>query len=412
MAEGVTIVGASLAGLRLAEQLRGAGHQGPITIVGAEPHMPYNRPPLSKDVLAGGPAADASDAAALAGLVFSLRPSLADVTWLLGTPAAATDLAKRTVTLAGGRTLRYEALGIATGLTPRRLPLSGGEDSRHVVRTIDDALRLRAALTPGAHVVVAGGGFIGCETAASAVKRGCKVTIVEPLARPMLRALGPELAGAVQAFHERNGVRFRLGVALSGIETDPADARRLTGVALTDGSHLPAGVLVEAVGSHCNVDWLHGNGLDLDDGVAVDNAMRAGGRANVVAAGDVARFPNPRFDDVPRRVEHWAIPALTARRAAVSLVDHLQGRPPAGAAFDPIPSFWSDQFGVRLQSIGMPALADERSVLEGSFAAIGQPDAGGLAVGYQRAGKLVGVVTIGLPPARQGHYRNMLDAEP
>jgi 3-phenylpropionate/trans-cinnamate dioxygenase ferredoxin reductase component len=412
VADGALIVGASLAGLRLAEQLRASGYTGPVTVVGAEPHMPYNRPPLSKDVLFDVRATHAGEVNALAKLLFSIRPSLADVRWHLGVSATAADLERRVVTLSDGRQLGYDGLGIATGLTPRRLPLASGENSRHVVRTIDDATRLGPALVPGAQVVVVGGGFIGCEVAASATKRGCKVTIVEPLAAPMLRSLGHVLAAAIQAYHEAHGVQFRFGRAVSGLACEAADQRRLRAIVLDDGSELPATVLIEAIGSICNTEWLAGNHLDLTDGVLTDNGLRAGGRAGVVAAGDVARFPNPRIDTTPRRVEHWAIPALSAKRAAASLAAHLLGCEPDAAPFQPVPTFWSDQFGIRLQSMGMPGLADRAELLEGSLPGSGrtaeQSFVQGLAMGYWRGNALIGVVTIGLPAARLSHYRGML----
>jgi 3-phenylpropionate/trans-cinnamate dioxygenase ferredoxin reductase component len=405
VANGVLIVGASLGGLRLAEQLRASGYSGPITMAGAERHMPYNRPPLSKDSLLDEPTPAQGEGNQLGRLAFSIRPTLSDVTWHLGAPAVAADLTHRVVTLADGRQLSYDALGIATGLTPRRLPLTGGELNRHVVRTIDDTIRLRAALTHGARVVVAGGGFIGCEVAASATKRGCTVTVVEPLAAPMCRSIGQELASAIQSYHEANGVRFRLATSIAGIECNQG---RLTSVTLSDGSELPADVLIEAIGSTSNSAWLEGNALDLTDGVLTDNAMRVGGRADVAAAGDVARFPNPRYGHTPRRVEHWAIPGLSAKRAATSLAATLLGREDDSKIFNPIPTFWSDQFGIRLQSMGMPGLADRCGLMEGELSGIGQSTEHGLAMGYWRDDALIGVVTIGLPVARLSDYRAML----
>jgi 3-phenylpropionate/trans-cinnamate dioxygenase ferredoxin reductase component len=408
VAGGAVIVGASLAGLRLAEQLRASGYLGPLTIIGAEPHMPYNRPPLSKDVLFDTPAVAGGEDDALARLTFSIRPTLADVTWSLGYAATAADLQRRTVTLKNGQQLNFDALGIATGLTPRRLPFSGAEADRHVVRTIDDARRLKPALKPGTRVAVVGGGFIGCEVAASATKRGCHVTVIEPLAAPMLRSLGNELARAIQSYHERNGVTFCLGTSVSGLTCKPNDLKQLSAVHLDDGSELAADVLIEAIGSTCNTEWLAGNNLDLSDGVLTDNAMRAGGHSDVVAAGDIARFPNPRFGGGARRVEHWAIPGLTAKRGAHSLAEHLVGREHDAAPFSPVPTFWSDQFAIRLQSMGMPGLADRSEVLEGAYSGIGSPMESGLAVGYWRGEALVGVVTIGLPAARLSDYRGML----
>lgn len=409
MGAGALIVGASLAGLRLAEQLRASGYTGPITVIGAEPHMPYNRPPLSKGVLVDEPATGPGQSSQLAQLAFSIRPSLGDVTWHLGVSAVAAHLDRRVVELADGQQINYEVLGIATGLSPRRLPIAGGEKDRHVVRTIDDSVRLRAALLPGTNVVVVGGGFVGCEVAASAKKRGCTVTIVEPLARPMLRSIGPELARALQDYHVANGVHMRLGVAVAGLECHAADSTRLRSVHLDDGSELPASVLIEAIGSTCNAGWLEGNDLDLSDGVLTDNAMCATGWRGVVAVGDVARFPNPRYGQTPRRVEHWAIPALTAKRAAESLARSLLGKDPETKVFNPIPTFWSDQFGIRLQSMGMPGLADRAELLEGSLSELGQQGREGMAMGYWRGSILTGVVTIGLPVARLSHYREMLN---
>lgn len=401
MAGGALIVGASLSGLRVAEQLRATGYDGSITVAGAERHMPYNRPPLSKDVLFDdGPNP-------LAKLMFSIRPALSDVIWYLGQPAVSSDLDARTVSLADGRTLSYDVLAIATGLTPRRLPLVGAETCRHVVRTIDDAIALRSVLVPNAKVVVAGGGFIGCETAASAKKRGCSVTIVEPLALPMGRALGDELANAIKAYHEAHDVQFRLGTTIQGLLLDPADPQRLTAVSLSDGTDLQADVLIEAVGSVCNIEWLHGNRLDLSDGALTDNHLRVKSRPDVTAAGDIARFPNPRYGPTPRRIEHWAIPGLTAKRAARSMAARLKGEEPDSNVFDPLPTFWSDQFGIRLQSVGNPALADQAGLIEGALSNLGKPGHG-LAMGYWKDGAMIGVISIGLPAAKLSEYRAML----
>jgi 3-phenylpropionate/trans-cinnamate dioxygenase ferredoxin reductase component len=404
VANGALIVGASLAGLRMAEQLRAAGYTGPITIAGAEPLKPYNRPPLSKDVLLGS---DADPGQVFQSLAFGIRPTLGDVTWKLGSPAVSADISGQHVTFADGTRITFDALGVATGLTPRRLSLEGCDAARYVVRTLDDALRLRDALQPGLNVVVAGGGFIGCEVAASAAKRGCNVTIVEPMAAPMLRAIGPTLAAAMQRFHEKNGVRFVIGISIAHLISAGTDARILNGVGLSDGMELSADILIEAIGSTSNTEWLDGNGLDLTDGVLTTNAMSIPGHTNVAAAGDIARFPNPRYGAVARRIEHWAIPALTAKQAAISLAAVLAGTTPDPKPFDPVPTFWSDQFGVRLQSAGSPALGDRSTVLEGDPGRIGEAD-GALAMGYWQGDRLIGVITIGLPVQTQMHYRKML----
>ncbi|GAA1006538.1 ferredoxin reductase [Streptomyces sp. F-3] len=379
MSAPVVVAGASMAGLRAAEQLRAAGWQGPITLVGEEPHMPYNRPPLSKEVLAGK--------ASFASLAFRPRAAVADAEWRLGTRIVAADLGRRRVELDDGGSLPYAGLVVATGMRPRRLRCPGPLAGRHTVRTLDDARGLREALTrPGVRVVVVGAGFIGCEVAATAVGLGvAEVTVVDPLPLPMVGPLGELLAGALLRRHEKRGVRFVLGTGVAGFE----GAGHVTGVRLDDGTVLPADVVVEAVGSVANTEWLDGNGLDLTDGVLTDEHLRVGGRPEVVAVGDVARFPNARYDGVPRRVEHWSIPTDTAKHAARVLAAHLGGTEPDMAPFAPLPAFWSDQHDFRLQSFGAPGLGlDDVRILDGD------PD-GDVLVGYHRDGRLVGVVALG-----------------
>ncbi|MEU9247266.1 FAD-dependent oxidoreductase [Streptomyces sp. NPDC048385] len=401
MSRQIVIVGASMGGLRAAEQLRAAGWDGGITVVGAEPHLPYNRPPLSKEVLAG----QATDPAeAHARLAFRRRASLDDVDWRLGVPVVSADLEQRAVGLADGTTLSYDGLVVASGLRPRRLPMPEPSRGRHVLRTVEDAVSLRAELTPGAQVVVVGAGFIGCEVAATARRLGCDVTVVEPAGVPMGRVLGDELGRLVQGRHEAEGVRFRLGRVVAALH----GGERVTVVKLDDGTVLRASVVVEAVGSYANVEWLEGTGLDLSDGLVCDNLMRVEGRPDVVAVGDVARFPNPRFDTTARRVEHWCMPTETARRAARTLAAHLAAEAVDEQGFTPLPTFWSDQFDLRLQSFGAPALADRVEVLEGVLSAPSDL-AKGVAVGYRRGAALVGVVTVNLP-ARAPHYRKLVDA--
>ncbi|MFF8910264.1 NAD(P)/FAD-dependent oxidoreductase [Streptomyces olivaceoviridis] len=398
MSATVVVAGASMAGLRAAEQLRAAGWDGPITLVGDEPHMPYNRPPLSKEVLAGK--------APFESLAFRPRASVADVRWRLGTKVVAADLDRRVVTLDDGEALAYRGLVVATGMRPRRLRCPGPVTGRHTVRTLADAQGLREALTrPGARVVIVGAGFIGCEVAATAVALGAaEVTVVDPLPLPMVGPLGDQLAKALLGRHEQRGVRFALGTGVTGFEGDD----RVTGVVLADGTVLAADVVVECVGSLANTEWLDGNGLDLTDGVLTDGHLRAGGRPDVVAVGDVARFPNARYDGVPRRVEHWSIPTDTAKHAARVLAAHLGGGDAGPARFAPLPTFWSDQHDFRLQSFGAPALGkDDVRVLDGD------PD-GDVVAGYHTAGRLVGVVALGGPAAAAAaaRYRAELLAQP
>ncbi|WP_198539570.1 NAD(P)/FAD-dependent oxidoreductase [Streptomyces graminilatus] len=399
----VVVVGASMAGLRAAEQLRAAGWAGAVTVVGDEPHMPYNRPPLSKEVLAGK--------ASFESLAFTPKASAADVEWRLGTKAVSASLADRTIDLDDGSTLSYGGLVVATGMRPRRLRCPGPRTGRHTVRTLTDAQALRAELTrPGVRVVVVGAGFIGCEVAATALGLGvAEVTVVDPLPLPMVGPLGELLARALLRRHEERGVRFALGTGVAGFEGDD----RVTGVVLGDGTVLPADVVVESVGSVANVEWLDGNGVDLGDGVLTDEWLRVGGRPDVVAVGDVARFPNARYDGVPRRVEHWSIPTDTAKHAAKSLAAHLAGRELSGgegelAPFAPLPTFWSDQHDFRLQSFGAPVLGiDDVRVLDGD------PEADVL-VGYHAGEQLVGVVALGGPAtaAKAARYRAELLKQP
>lgn len=392
----IVVAGASLGGLRVAEQLRAAGWEEEIVVVGAEPHPPYQRPPLSKEVLAGR--------APVASVALRPRPSVADVHWRHGTAVTGARLADRVVQLTGGDQLRFDGLVVATGVRARELTCPGPVAGRHRIRTLDDARALHAVLTrPGARVVVAGAGFIGCEVAATATALGAaSVTVVEPERLPLLRPLGELLAAELLARHRQRGVRFALKHTVARF----AGPDRVTGVVLDDGVVLPADVVVEAVGTQPNIEWLQGNGLDLADGVRCDEQLRVAGRPDVVAVGDVARFPNARYDGVPRRVEHWCIAGDTARHAARTLATGLAGGEVAGPPFAPLPSFWSDQYGFRLQSYGAPALGlgDVRvlwSAPPGSGSGSGSGDAGSddLVVGYHAAGRLVGVAALGGPAA-------------
>lgn len=388
MAQRVVVIGASLGGLRAAESLRSSGYEGHLVVIGDEAHMPYNRPPLSKEALKG----DLSHET----VAFRVRSNAADVEWLLGSPAEAADLDERTVTTAAGDTLEFDGLVIATGLRPHRLPLdgpAGSEHGRHVLRTLDDARRLRGEIAPGSRVVVLGAGFIGCEVAATLTELGAHATCVAIDPLPMGLALGDLLAAEVQRRHEERGTVFRLSTGIDRLVGDD----RVTGVALSSGEVIECDLVVEAVGSRCNVEWLDGNGLDLSNGVLTDNAMRvldAFGEPmiGIHAVGDVARFPNPRFDDTPRRVEHWNMPTETARRAGPVLAAEMSG---AGVddvvanQFRPIPAFWSDQFDMRLQAYGMPALGGRHEILQGAID-------GDVVVGYFDGDDLMGVTAIGM----------------
>ena len=402
----IVIVGASLAGLRAAEAVAKALPDALITLVGSEALPPYNRPPLSKEAMLQLAADPASADAVLAGISFKARYQQDKVNTVFGVAASSVDVSRKEVVLEDGRSLPYDILIAATGLSPRRLSMEGSQAQRHVLRSLNDALRLSAAMKPGRRMIVAGGGFIGCEIAATAIKLGLDATIVEPLPEPMLRALGSTVAKAMLRFHEAHGVSIRCESSIASISHD-ASTDEFRGVVLGDGHVIEGDFLVEAVGSVPNVAWLKGTGLDLSDGVLADDAMQAVGANDIFAVGDVARFPNTLFDDVPRRVEHWCVPSQTAKRAADAIA-HRLGAGPALEPFRPMPSFWSDQHGMRLQSFGAPSLGDEISVLEGSLDAIGQE---AVVVGYRREGKLVGVLAAGAPAPMLLKHRGSLERE-
>ena len=412
----IVVVGAAMAGLRTAEQLRSAGWKGSVLLLGEEQHAPYNRPPLSKEVLALPEVSDD----VLEPVRLRQRSSAAGVEFRLGERAVASDLIGRTVTLASGESIPYDGLVIATGLRPRRLSVPGPSSGRYVVRTIDDALRLRERLSSGTKVAVIGCGFIGCEVAATAFDLGCEVELVEGGNGPMHHALGSTVSAAMRDWLLRRGVRIHTGQVVEellaeaesaselGSEPEPPESGRddggaVAGVRLGSGVEIDAEVVVEAIGSHPNIEWLQGNGLDLTDGVLTDERLRVVGAEAVVAAGDIARFAGPWTAGVPLRVEHWQNAVDTAKTAARALTAQLTGaeQPQPHAA---VPSFWSEIFGVRIQGLGAPHFGTRSVVLEGSLEAVED----GVCVAYDRDGILIGVVTVGLPPAHILRFREHL----
>jgi NADPH-dependent 2,4-dienoyl-CoA reductase/sulfur reductase-like enzyme len=402
------VVGASYAGLRAAESLRRSGFTGELIIVGAEQHLPYDRPSLTKGVLSG-----TSDREAIA---LPLPASLGEVTWRLGTRVTSSDLAGHRLTLDDGTDLDWDGLVVATGLRSKHLPLLW-EPPRLAVRSLDDSERLREAMQraarSGRRMVVVGAGFIGCEVAAVGAQLGLQVTVVAPERVPLLRPLGEQLGAALQRRHEAAGVTFALGLIPLCVN---GDADRAC-VRLSDGRELDAELVVEAVGSSPVVEWLADNDIELSDGLLVDDSLRVlSGTTSeplpgVVACGDVARFDNPLLADVPRRVEHWTMAADTGKRAGRTLGLELTGAPPDPKPFAPVPTFWSEQYELRLQSFGLPELGDDVRVLEGSLdltAVSSDADAApGAVVGYHRDGVLVGVVMSGFEH-RYRHYRTAI----
>lgn len=390
----VVVVGASLGGLRSAQALRREGYVGPITVIGDERHLPYNRPPLSKGI---------SDLLGHEQVALPLRSDTADVDWVLGERVRSADLAARTLSTSRGD-LAYRALIIATGVRPKRVSGSDRAGGCLSLRTLEDALELRERLTAGAEVVVCGSGFVGCEVAAAAIDQGCRVTVVSASPFPMESSLGALLGEELLRRHRDRGIDFRLGRRV----VRAVGKGRVTAAELDDGIMLPCDVLVEAVGSEPNVEWLRGNGLDLSAGVLTDRGMRAvredgAHMVDVFAVGDVARFPSDRYGAQAVAVEHWNIPGETARRAARVLKAELEGEDVEGIlaeVFAPIPSFWSDQGDIHLLAYGLPSLADRVELLEGEVT-------GDFVAGYFRGGELVAVCGVG-PRAAVMRYRARL----
>jgi NADPH-dependent 2,4-dienoyl-CoA reductase/sulfur reductase-like enzyme len=353
--ETIVIIGASLAGVRAAETLRTNGFAGALTIIGAEEHMPYDRPPLSKNFLAGDWDADRI-ALRKADDLYSLN-----INWMLGQPATSLNTQSSVVTLADGTSVSYDGLIIATGGLVRRLPNQPNIAGVHVLRTLDDASALRDELVEGARVVVIGAGFIGLEAAATATKRGAKVTVLEGLDAPLIRALGPEMGAAIGAVHERNGVSIRCAVQVSSINGDT----KVTGVTLTNGDIIEADVVIVGIGVAPATQWCSESGLIIDDGIVCDANLNAG-PANVFVAGDVLRWPNGMFKDIEptMRVEHWTNAAEQGAVAAQNLLATLRNEPMQ--PYSAVPFFWSDQFDARIQFLGRAFSTSTVDVVAGS----------------------------------------------
>jgi NADPH-dependent 2,4-dienoyl-CoA reductase/sulfur reductase-like enzyme len=346
----VTIVGGSLAGLRAAEALRREGFDGRLRIVSAEAELPYDRPPLSKQVLAG---TWEPERARLRGA------DELDADWLFRRRATALDPATHAVTLDGAEAVDADAVVIATGAVPRRLPAAVAPPDLagvHVLRSIEDCLALRAELVRGPRVAVIGAGFIGSEVAATAKGLGADVVVIEALPVPLERALGPEMGPLAAGLHREHGVEVRLGVAVAGLEGDGAG--HVARVRMADDSAVEADVVVVGIGVAPATAWLEGSGLQLDDGVVCDARCRAA--PGVVVAGDVARWYHERIGE-HLRVEHWANAAEQGDAAARALVHGDAALP-----YAPVPYFWSDQHGTKIQFVGHAKPGDAVQVVEGS----------------------------------------------
>jgi 3-phenylpropionate/trans-cinnamate dioxygenase ferredoxin reductase subunit len=382
----IVIVGASLAGLRAAEALRQAGHDGAISIIGEEPHPPYDRPPLSKQVLTGRTSPEATALAMADGL---------DVEWLTSTAAVGLDLDARRVSLDGGGDIAYAGLVIATGAQPRVLPAAPPGPGIHYLRTLDDAVALRDDLARAASLVVVGAGFIGLEVAGSAQQMGVPTVVLEALPVPLERALGAEVGRSLMEWHRGKGTDIRAGVGVDAV----VGGDRPEGVRTNDGKLLSADTVVIGIGVTPATGWLDGSGVDLADGVCCDSRLRVLRHghplADVVAAGDVARWAHPGYG-VPVRIEHWTNATEAGEAAAVALL-----RGDEAPEYSPTPYFWSDQHGVKLQFVGRAGPDVETLIVEGSF------DADRILVAYGRDGRLVGALGM-RRPARVMAYQRLI----
>src|SRR4051794_7451688 len=383
----VVIVGASLAGLRAAQAARAAGFEGELVVLGDEPHLPYTRPPLSKEVLAGEHPIEQAN----------LPSQELDVQWRLHVTATSLDRARRRVVLADGDEVPYDRLIVATGSRARRWPGPGGDlEGVHVLRGLDDVVGLRDTLERGPRLAVVGAGFIGCEVSSTARKLGLDVTLIDIAPRPML-PLGPELGDWCAELHRGNGVDVRLGTGVAAI----VGSGRVEAVELTDGSRVDADAVVVGLGAIPNTEWLAGSGLQLNPGLECDATLTAAGDPDVLGAGDIVSWPHPLADGDAIRLEHWTVAAEQGQLAGRNVLLPPAERKP----YDAPPYFWTDQYDVKIQSLGLPGRAERLELLEAT------PDRSRLLFAGERDGRLVGIVAINAA-RRLGSYRMALADPP
>lgn len=381
----VLVVGASASGLTTVEALRRKEYTGRITVLGAEPHAPYDRPPLSKQILSG-----AWEPGRAALRTEEMLATL-DAEFVLGDPAVALDPVTRTVRTRSGRDLRADAIVIATGVRPRRLPGQDGLTGVHVLRTLDDALALRQDLLAGSRLVVVGEGVLGAEIAATARTLGLDVTLAGPLSGPLALQVGPLVSGLLAELHRERGVRLRLGNGVVGLTDDEG---RVSGVQLSTGEVLPADVVVVAIGASPATEWLADSGLPLDNGVVCDSRCRAA--EGIYAVGDVARWQHEQFGQLIRLENR-----TNATEQAMAVAGAILG---ADEAYTPVPYFWTDQFDAKLQVHGFLPADAEVDVVEGDVAARR------FVARYRSGGRVTGVLGWNMPKQTRLRSQEVVDA--
>ena len=380
--ESIVVVGASLGGHFAVENLRRAKYAGKITLIGEEPHLPYDRPPLSKEFLRGEWERDRL------GLARKPYEELG-VELRLGVRAVGLDRASRRVLLSEGEPIAYDGIILATGARPRRLDAIEGRSNVHYLRGLDDALRLKSALKTGDRVVIIGAGFIGLEIAASCRAIGAEASVIEALEGPCARALPPALGGFLTSVHESRGVQLFYGASVRGFE----GSDRVEAVTLGSGERLPVDQLIVGIGVTPNTEWLEGSGLSIDNGVLTSASLKAigsaigsdsGDDAPIFAIGDLANFESPLFGE-RMRVEHWTTTVEQARHAAKNLLDG------ASLPFEKAPFFWSDQYEYKLQGAGR-ARPDDRLEI-----ALGSVEGRDFLALFERDGRAVGAYGVNRP---------------
>ncbi len=384
----IAVVGASLAGISSARALRAQGYRGRLVIIGDEGRRPYDRPPLSKNFLAGRITA--------ADLALESDDEELDAEWLLGVAATGLDTRRRVISCSDGRTVAYDSAIIATGSRARMLPAAAGFSNVHTLRTLEDAQRLKEQLVPGRRLVVVGAGFVGAEVAATARGIGMDVTLIGSGSFPLSGPLGIPMGALIGRLHEDNGVKLISSARVASFVSEHAmdrNGRTASAVRLADGRTVPADVVVLGLGSVPNTDWLTDSGFDLTDGIRCDAAGRAGVRG-VCAVGDCAAWFDGRSGTY-QRAEHWTGAMERPGRAVAALLADAAAAPavptgPGPGALD-LPYFWSDQYGARIQFAGTADGADSVEMVAGD------PAGHTFLAVYYRAGEAVAVLGVNQP---------------